>query len=230
MIDVLVVDDDFYVARINAHYVSQVPGFRVAGVAHSAAGVLAAVERGGIDLILLDQHLPGGSGCALTRQLREQGRDLDVIMVTADRRPASVREARRAGVLQYLLKPFGLPELRDKLAAYARLRRALAGPELGQAELDRVFGAPGGAPEADGQPQLPKAQLPKGFTERTVELIRRIVDRAQGPVTAQEVSEQAGISRSTAQRYLKFLERTRLVSLTLRYGSSGRPEHLYSGV
>src|SRR6478609_3499052 len=52
MIDVLVVDDDFRVAEINAKYVSKVPGFRVAGRAHSVAHELATLERTRIDLIL----------------------------------------------------------------------------------------------------------------------------------------------------------------------------------
>ncbi len=46
MIDVLVVDDDFRVAEINAKYVGKVPGFRVAARAHSAAQALTAVQRG----------------------------------------------------------------------------------------------------------------------------------------------------------------------------------------
>lgn len=45
MIDVLVVDDDFHVAEINAAYVSQVSGFRVTGRAHTAAQTLATLER-----------------------------------------------------------------------------------------------------------------------------------------------------------------------------------------
>ena len=37
MIEVLVVDDDIRVARVNAAYVEKVPGFHDAGEAHSAA-------------------------------------------------------------------------------------------------------------------------------------------------------------------------------------------------
>lgn len=36
------------------------------------------------------------------------------------------------------------------------------------------------------------------------------------------------MSRQTAQRYLKLLERTGRVRLTLRYGETGRPEHRYT--
>ncbi|WP_343236384.1 HTH domain-containing protein [Streptomyces sp. CS090A] len=51
---------------------------------------------------------------------------------------------------------------------------------------------------------------------------------ADGPLSAQEIAESAGMSRQTAQRYLKLLERTGKVRLTLRYGETGRPEHRYA--
>lgn len=35
------------------------------------------------------------------------------------------------------------------------------------------------------------------------------------------------MSRQTAQRYLKLLERTGRARLTLKYGDAGRPEHRY---
>lgn len=222
MIDVLVVDDDFYVAKINAHYVSEVPGFRVTGIAHSAAPALAAVERGGVDLVLLDQHLPNESGLSLTRRLRRQGHDIDVIMVTADRRPTSVREALRAGVLHYLVKPFTSEGLRGKLEAYAQLRSTVDdGAEMDQAGIDRMLGALR-TPES-------RHATPKGFSDRTAALVSRIVGEygAERHISAQEVSERARISRSTAQRYLKFLAENGTLQLTLRYGESGRPEHLY---
>ncbi|MFH9959337.1 response regulator [Streptomyces roseolus] len=223
MINVLVVDDDFYVARINAHYVSETPGFRVAGIAHSAAPALAAVERGGIDLILLDQHLPNESGLSVTRRLRGLDLDVDVLMVTADRRPESVRAARRAGVLHYLVKPFTPEALRERLESYARTRAALAdATEMDQDAVDRTLGG--------GSPPDAARDLPKGFSERTADLVSRVVEEhgAGRELAAQEVSELTGISRSTAQRYLKQLADSGRLRLTLKYGTSGRPEHLYS--
>jgi len=222
MIDTLVVDDDFYVAKINAHYVSEVPGFRVAGIAHSAAAALAAVERGGIDLILLDQYLPTGTGLSLTRRIRQQDYGIDVIMATADSRAASIQAALRAGVVHYLLKPFTSEALRSALESYARLRRALEeSAEMDQERIDRTFAALRTAGTDHSRP--------KGSSERTAELVSRVVTGAGRQVSAQEVSEQANISRSTAQRYLKLLAESGKLQLILRYGDSGRPEHLYSG-
>lgn len=223
MINVLVVDDDFYVARINAHYVSEIAGFRVAGIAHSAAPALAAVERGGIDLILLDQHLPNESGLSVARRLRGLDLDVDIVMVTADRRPASVRAARRAGVLHYLVKPFTCESLREKLESYATMRAVLDDTtEMNQEAVDRSLGSLS-APDTGWV-------LPKGFSERTADLVSRVVEEhgAGRQLAAQEVSELTRISRSTAQRYLKFLADSGRLRLTLKYGTSGRPEHLYS--
>ncbi|MEU8618847.1 response regulator [Streptomyces sp. NPDC048623] len=223
MIDVLVVDDDVRVARVNAAYVAKVPGFRVAAVAHSAAealAVLAAADQP-VDLILLDHYLPDGTGLAVVRELRALGRESDVIMVTAARDVATVREAMRHGALQYLVKPFGFAGLRAKLEAYAALRRTLdGGGEAEQAEVDRIFGA------LSAGPVVP--DLPKGHSPTTAELVRQVLLAADGPLSAQEIAERAGVSRQTAQRYLKLLERTGRVRLSLKYGETGRPEHRYA--
>ncbi|MFD6275900.1 response regulator [Streptomyces sp. NPDC060209] len=220
MIEVLVVDDDVRVARINAAYVSKVPGFRVAAVAHSAAEALARIGEVPIDLILLDHYLPDRNGLAVVRELRALGRHTDVIMVTAARDVATVQAAMRHGALQYLVKPFAYAGLRTKLEAYAALRRTFeGGGEAEQTEVDRLFGALWATGGSD---------LPKGHSTTTAELVRQALRSADGPLSAQEIAESAGMSRQTAQRYLKLLERTGRVRLSLKYGETGRPEHRYT--
>ncbi|MEV2248414.1 response regulator [Streptomyces sp. NPDC049970] len=220
MIEVLVVDDDVRVARINAAYAAKVPGFRVAAMAHSAAEALSRIGETPIDLILLDHYLPDRNGLAVVRELRELGHHADVIMVTAARDVATVQAAMRHGALQYLVKPFAYSGLRTKLEAYAALRRTLeSGGEAEQAEVDRLFGALWATGGSD---------LPKGHSPTTAELVRRSLRAAEGPLSAQEVAESAGMSRQTAQRYLKLLERTGRVRLSLKYGETGRPEHRYA--
>ncbi|MFI8105218.1 response regulator [Streptomyces sp. NPDC086023] len=220
-IGVLVVDDDTRVARINAAYVAKVPGFRVVGEAHSAARARVIVEDEAVDLVLLDHYLPDGTGLDLVRDLRQSGHHTDVIMVTAARDLATVQSAMRLGALQYLVKPFTFAGLRAKLEGYAELRRSLAGGgEAEQAEVDRIFGA---LATAAGP-----VELPKGHSPTTAELVRQVLMAAEGSLSAQEIAERAGLSRQTAQRYLKLLERGGRVRLSLRYGETGRPEHRYA--
>lgn len=222
MIEVLIVDDDIRVAQINAAYVSKVPGFHVAGQAHSSTEALARISETPVDLILLDHYLPDRNGLTLVRELRGLGHHTDVIMVTAARDVATVQAAMRHGALQYLVKPFTYAGLRTKLEAYAALRHTFeGGGEAEQTEVDRLFGALW----ATGEPDLPK-----GHSPTTAELVRQSLRTADGPLSAQEIAESAGMSRQTAQRYLKLLERTGRVRLSLKYGETGRPEHRYTWV
>jgi response regulator of citrate/malate metabolism len=220
MIEVLVVDDDTRVARVNAAYVEKVPGFHVAGEAHSAAEALLRLEElPRLDLVLMDHYLPDETGLEVVREMRRCGHRTDVIMVTAARDVSTVQEAMRQGALQYLVKPFAFAGLRSKLEAYAQLRRTLdGGGEAEQAEVDRIFGALSAPTEPD---------LPKGHSPTTAELVRQALMHADGPLSAQEIAERTGVSRQTAQRYLKLLERTGRATLTLKYGDAGRPEHRY---
>ncbi|MET9622036.1 response regulator [Streptomyces sp. NPDC006464] len=220
MIGVLVVDDDTRVARVNAAYVAKVPGFRVVATAHSAGEALAHLAGQTIDLVLLDHYLPDGNGLAVVRELRRLGHRTDVIMVTAARDVATVQAAMRQGALQYLVKPFNFAGLRTRLEAYAALRHTLdRGGEAEQAEVDRIFAAlSAGTAEPD---------LPKGHSPTTAEVVRRVLLAAESPLSTQEIAERAGVSRQTAQRYLKLLDRTGRVRLSLRYGETGRPEHRY---
>ncbi|MEE4596951.1 response regulator [Streptomyces sp. DSM 41524] len=227
-LEVLVVDDDVRVARVNAAYVGKVAGFRVAGQAHTAAEALAFLEEdvqgARVDLVLLDHYLPDETGLSLVRRLRQLGHHTDIIMVTAARDIATVQAAMRHGALQYLVKPFTFAGLRAKLEGYAALRRALEGDgEAGQDQVDRIFGALGGASAGP-------AELPKGHSALTADLVREVLRGAEGPLSAQEVAERSSLSRQTAQRYLKLLERTGRVRLSLKYGETGRPEHRYDWV
>ncbi|GAA0476076.1 DUF7342 family protein [Streptomyces olivaceiscleroticus] len=224
MIDVLVVDDDVRVAGINAAYVTKIAGFRVVAQAHTAAEALTVLQSTPVDLVLLDHYLPDETGLQLVARLRQRGLHTDVIMVTAARDVATVRAAMRHGALQYLVKPFTFAGLRSKLEGYAALRRTFEdGGQAEQSEVDRIFGALGAA-------NAGPAELPKGHSTATADRVRSVLRSADSSLSAQEVARQAGLSRQTAQRYLKLLERAGRVRLTLRYGETGRPEHRYDWV
>ncbi|MBI5103854.1 MAG: response regulator [Solirubrobacterales bacterium] len=221
MIRTLVVEDDALVAEVHASYVERVPGFAVAGVAHRAAEALELLERRPVDLVLLDFHLPDAEGLELLRTIRARAaHPIDVIAVTAARDPDSIRRAVAGGVVQYLVKPFAFATFADKLDRYARYRLQLAGtPERDQAAVDAMLGTLRGA-----QPRA----LPKGLNATTLDHVKTAVREAAEPLTASEVAGRCGLSRVTARRYLEHLAVEGVVSLSMRYGGTGRPEHLYA--
>lgn len=216
-IAVLVVEDDQVAAEAHRTYVERVPGFRVAGVAHSGAQALRLVERDPVDLVLLDMYLPDGTGLDVCRALRAAGRELDVIMVTSARDLAVVRAAVSAGVVQYLLKPFTFRTLRDKLERYASFRKSLTeGTASDQSAIDRAFATL----------RSPETQLPKGMSDATLDAVRGVL-RVEDGATATAVGEAVGVSRVTARRYLEYLVEAGQADRSPTYGSVGRPELRY---
>jgi response regulator of citrate/malate metabolism len=215
---VLVVDDDFRVADLHARYVAGLPGFGVVGRAHTGGEALALAEQHAPDLVLLDNYLPDVPGLAVAARLT-----CDIIVVSADASAATVRAAFAAGALNFVVKPFSAPVLEARLAAYARYRQALpAGAEdVGQLGVDRAMAA---LRSAD-RPATAKGQSPV-----TARLVADRLHTARSPVTAAEVAGDLGISRATAQRYLASLADSGQAEMTLRYGTTGRPEHRYRWV
>jgi len=216
VISVLVVDDDFRVAQLHASYVRQVGGFTVVGTAHSAQEALDLAERLRPDLVLLDEYLPDAAGSSILGRL-----DAAVIVVSAAEDPDAVRRALARGAVNYVLKPFPPPVLMERLHAFGRFWRALqADVHLDQAAVDHALQALRAA-------DSPTAVARKGRSPVTTDAITEVLRAAEDALTAAEVAEATGVSRATAQRYLSDLAREGRVQLTLRYGSTGRPEHCF---
>jgi response regulator of citrate/malate metabolism len=220
MIRTLVVEDDALVAEVHASYVERVPGFVVAGVAHRATEALELLASRPVDLVLLDFHLPDVQGLDMLRVLRARtATPVDVIAVTAARSPDTIRQAIAQGVSQYLVKPFAFATFAEKLERYARYRAQVdEASEPDQAEVDALIGTlrPSGV-----------RALPKGLNATTLERVRNAVRDAEEPLSASEVAGRSGLSRVTARRYLEHLAVEGVVTLSMRYGGTGRPEHLY---
>jgi len=216
-IRVLVVEDDPVAADAHVLYVGRVPGFAAVGKAHTGAEARRMLDRMPVDLLLLDLHLPDVHGLQLARTLRAAGYHADVIAVTSARDLAMVREGVSLGVVQYVLKPFTFPTLRDRLVRYAEFR-GTAGEASGQDEVDRALAtlrAPG-----------PSA-LPKGLSAPTLSRVREALRGAEEGLTAAGVGESVGISRITARRYLEHLVETGRAGRSPLYGQVGRPELVY---
>ena len=179
MIEVLVVDDDFMVARIHTGFVERTPGFTVTGVAHTGArGARGGRERLQPDLVLLDVYLPDVSGLDLLAELRAAAPEVDVLVISAAREADTVRRALRGGIVHYLMKPFSYDDLRVRLEHYqqayaglsertgrpGRRRPGLRGRRRGQAAAQGVqprdAAAGRGHAAAGGRPTCPPPRRP----------------------------------------------------------------------
>jgi DNA-binding response OmpR family regulator len=143
---VLTVDDSRAVRTIVAKQVKDL-GFDVEEAEDGVQG-LAKLEGAQFDLVLLDVTMPNMDGPTMLQKLRETGNRTPVIMLTSESKRSVVSTAMKAGIDDYILKPFKPEELRNKILT------VLQG---GGGEEDVVAASsPGGAPAAgaaDGSPR-----------------------------------------------------------------------------
>ncbi len=81
----------------------------------------AAIERLATthcDVIITDMNMPRMGGIEMVRTLRQQQSTVHVIMVTAFGTPDTEKLAYRAGVNEYLTKPFDFEELEQRVQLF----------------------------------------------------------------------------------------------------------------
>jgi len=112
----LIEDEESY--REAMAYMLRGEGFEVVEAADGAQG-LAAYDRGGADIVLLDLMMPGLSGTEVCRQLRLRG-SVPVIMVTARDSEVDKVVGLELGADDYVTKPFSHRELVARIRAVLR--------------------------------------------------------------------------------------------------------------
>lgn len=116
----LVVDDDPDIRELVIEQLAR-EGYALQA-AQDVATARAALASGPIDLIILDLGLPDGDGLALCRQLRAEGHDGAIIMVTARDSAIDRVLGLELGADDYLTKPFEPRELTARVRNLLRRR------------------------------------------------------------------------------------------------------------
>lgn len=106
---VLVVEDDPKIAAMLAKGL-RARAFDVEAVATGREAV-TRIERGDIDVQLLDLGLPDIDGLDVLRELRQRQSTVPVIVITARSDPTDRETALALGVVEYFTKPFSWAQL-----------------------------------------------------------------------------------------------------------------------
>ena len=106
---ILVVDDEPNMRRVLEIMLAR-RGHRTLS-AGDGTEALAMIEREPVDLVISDLRMPGLNGIELLRRLRADGRDVPLIMITAQGTIETAVEAMRLGACDYLLRPFDVETL-----------------------------------------------------------------------------------------------------------------------
>lgn len=173
-----------------------------------------ALERGkhtAYSAIILDVILPDLSGVDVCRQLRVEGHETPIIMLSACDSVADRVRGLSAGADDYVVKPFAFEELLARVRSQERRRaaQALSGPgpapaatrlTAGDYVLDTRMRA------------VSKGELAAELTEREAELLGMLMHHAGKPLTRAEIFQalweaQGGASINVVDVYIGYLRR-----------------------
>ncbi|HYD00092.1 MAG TPA: response regulator [Phycisphaerales bacterium] len=121
---VLLIDDSKTMRGIQRSVVAQFNPTDIEEAADGQDGLSKAIAFQP-DLILVDSNMPRMDGLAFVRSFRQTDKHTPVIMVASESEKSRVVEAIRAGVNNYLIKPF-TPDLLNQRIAETLARRSTA--------------------------------------------------------------------------------------------------------
>ena len=106
----VVIAEDEAIIRLDLREILEEQGYEVVGETGRGDEAVTLVRDRRPDLAILDIRMPGIDGLAAARQINEEGR-CAVLILTAFSQRNLIEEARDAGALAYLIKPFTQAEL-----------------------------------------------------------------------------------------------------------------------
>jgi two-component system, OmpR family, alkaline phosphatase synthesis response regulator PhoP len=177
-------------------------GYAVENATDGPAGLTKALNER-FDLIVLDLMLPGKNGFDVCRELRQRGRDVAILMLTAKSQLTDRVVGLKLGADDYVVKPFEPPELLARIEALLRrVKREKLTPvmrfEFGSVEIDFEKG------------MARKAGAPVGLAGKELELLRYLIDHRGAVVSREELLQavweyQPGVSSRTIDVHVAWL-------------------------
>ncbi|MGL5813870.1 MAG: response regulator [Aeromonas sp.] len=217
----LIIEDDERIGAILGELVGSTAGYSLLGRAESLAQADLMLRATEPQLLIVDISLPDGSGLEWVNRLRNHNREVFVVMVTASCDVETIQQALNLGVQDYIIKPLRLFRIQQSLDEILTLHRRLCERGLlEQSDLDRLMGK--------RVPPREMRDTPKGIDAITLrQVLELLAGEPDTSFSTDAVALRLSLSRTTARRYLEFLESEDKLDVDLNYGQRGRPERRY---
>lgn len=221
-IKVAIAEDDFRVADVHEKFLEKISGIEVVGKALNAEKTLELLDTTEVDLLLLDVYMPDQLGTDIIPTIRQNYEDVDIIMITAATDKTLVERAMRYGVQNYLIKPITIDRFTNTIEKYLKNKSLLKNKEeVNQDVVDKLF------KNSEEHKRENEQMLPTGIDANTLHNILEVLKTSQGGLSAEQIGEKMGASRTTARRYLEYLISIDKCRSEVEYGAVGRPERKY---
>ncbi|HEY8449322.1 MAG TPA: sporulation transcription factor Spo0A [Bacillota bacterium] len=126
-IRVIIADDNRELCRLLADYLSDLQDIELVGMAHDGNEVLQLLDKHACDVLLLDIIMPYLDGIGVLERLAERPVERPkIIMLTAFGEENTTQRVAALGANYYILKPFSLDVLADRIRQVAGMAKAPA--------------------------------------------------------------------------------------------------------
>ncbi|RHW36860.1 response regulator [Lysinibacillus yapensis] len=223
MIKAVIAEDDFRVATIHEKFLVNYKEIEVVGKALNGKETLDLLKQTNPDLLLLDVYMPDQLGTDLLPIIRKEFPAVDIIMITAATDKEILVKALQYGIEHFLIKPVKMELFHQIIEEYLTKSQLLESKqEVDQDLVNRLFR------KIDSSSSNSKdSSLPKGIDEITLVKVKSVLKSCETSLSAEQVSERIGASRTTARRYLEYLITVKECKAEVVYGVVGRPERRY---
>lgn len=197
LVDVLIIEDESELARLHAELVQKHPRLRLAGMAASLAQARQLLHATPPQLVLLDNYLPDGKGVTLMTDPALATSQCSVIFITAASDMETCSQAIRNGAFDYILKPVSWKRLSQSLERFIQFYdQQREWKIVDQQNVDSLYQLQAKNYRVDSGS--------KGIEEKTLALVQGLFsDREAHCFSVDEVVSAAGLSKTTARRYLE---------------------------
>ncbi len=177
-------------------------GYEVESALDGPTG-LAKAASGEFDLIILDVMLPGKNGMEVCREVRQQGKDMAILMLTAKTQLTDRVAGLKLGADDYLTKPFEPPELLARIEALLRRVRREKPEHVERFQFGNV-----NIDFETGEASKGGARL--NLAGKELDLLRYLIHRRGSVVSREELLEsvweyQPGVSSRTIDVHVAWL-------------------------
>jgi len=124
---ILVVEDEAHLAA-GIQYNLEAEGYRVTVVGDGPEALRCVEKNPDVALLILDLMLPGMSGYAVCESLRDAGRNMPVLILSARTLAEDRARGFDVGADQYMMKPFDLDEFLSRVKNLLRLHDRRTAP------------------------------------------------------------------------------------------------------
>ncbi|MCI8510753.1 MAG: response regulator [Lachnospiraceae bacterium] len=160
-----------------------------------------ALNRGDIDLFLVDFHMPEKDGTEVVRMIRRVNRTVPIVMLTIEDSPEVVRRVKEAGANDFAVKPIRAIDLLSRIESHLKYH------SQAQFYTDRTA----------------------GINAATLEKLVKQMEQYETAVEIETIAGDCKISVKSVYRYVRYMTEEGLLQAEYVYqgNKKGRPRTLY---